>query len=543
MPAPYPFDDTGVASTNLVIGELHTLSITSDPIYRTIIPTYAPFYVDNLTVKHIDQSGTARTLIENQDFILVFQYLAATRSIGKPIYGGIHIIDPQLSGNFEIEYQTIGGDWVGDPNAVLFNLADNGYNPRQVAWDQITNVQDLFPPELHPQNINDVTNYQDLIGAISQITDAIANKPIEANPVVAHETRTDNPHSVTKTQVGLGNVANYPIAADQDVEDELELDRYVTLRQIVQFLRREYNIIYPGYTFVRNRQYTFQVDTLHIPDGYTLYWDILYITTTPYDFRTQSGVTVVTKGRADIILQTSTPNLGTEKYFQLLVRVNGPDGAVVAKTPKLTLIDEPIGYVSENFRTLDMISSTHCGVVKALGYGLYSKYLMTDIGYITNDNITSDGRINDRSYLIGHDVLLYPGMELIQGYGKSCIKSGMTYLLGLDNAPVVTNTTPVTNTPPSTTTTTTSGDGSFSFIEYRLQSCLWGINTGIGVIDEVGGQLFEYTTPTTGVAPDTEYYAIDYVLHECMWPTLYGVGFEDKSGGYSAMFGVPIGLQ
>lgn len=44
----------------------------------------------------------------------------------------------------------------------------------------------------------------------------------------AHELRSDNPHSVTKAQTGLGNVENYGVATNAEAEDNLVTDKYLT---------------------------------------------------------------------------------------------------------------------------------------------------------------------------------------------------------------------------------------------------------------------------------------------------------------------------
>ena len=49
-----PFDPTGLASTNYVEDEVHTLTEINDATYRLIVPTFAPFYLDNFKFVHRD---------------------------------------------------------------------------------------------------------------------------------------------------------------------------------------------------------------------------------------------------------------------------------------------------------------------------------------------------------------------------------------------------------------------------------------------------------------------------------------------------------
>jgi len=52
--------------------------------------------------------------------------------------------------------------------------------------------------------------------------------------VDAHANRTDNPHSVTKSQVGLGNVENYEVATQKDAEEGIATNKYMTPQRTKQ---------------------------------------------------------------------------------------------------------------------------------------------------------------------------------------------------------------------------------------------------------------------------------------------------------------------
>lgn len=51
-------------------------------------------------------------------------------------------------------------------------------------------------------------------------------------PLTAHTNRVDNPHAVTKTQVGLGNVSNLPLATKAIMEGGVSVGHYVTPLQV-----------------------------------------------------------------------------------------------------------------------------------------------------------------------------------------------------------------------------------------------------------------------------------------------------------------------
>ena len=51
---PYDFDPTGSLPANLVVDELHTITEINANTYNIIIPEFAPFYTNNLSVVYND---------------------------------------------------------------------------------------------------------------------------------------------------------------------------------------------------------------------------------------------------------------------------------------------------------------------------------------------------------------------------------------------------------------------------------------------------------------------------------------------------------
>jgi hypothetical protein len=172
----YQFDTTGLAPANRVIGETHTLTEINSSTYRILIPRFAPFYLDNLTVKYIDNAGVIHSLTENIDFHVTLPYIGASRSIGKMLYGAISIIREDLQGMIALDYQTLGGEWVADPDLVRVALAQAVYNPRTTVWDIVTNKPNAFPPINHSLDVAQVYGQDELIAALSGVGSAITQQ-------------------------------------------------------------------------------------------------------------------------------------------------------------------------------------------------------------------------------------------------------------------------------------------------------------------------------------------------------------------------------
>ena len=118
MPITYPLDTTGINSSNLVVDEQQVLTQINAHPQRLIIPTFAPFSIYNLQVKHVDSLGNQTILQENTDYFLALPYIQATRDLGFMIYGAISINNINLTGTILVTYQTIGGDTVTDPQYI-----------------------------------------------------------------------------------------------------------------------------------------------------------------------------------------------------------------------------------------------------------------------------------------------------------------------------------------------------------------------------------------------------------------------------------------
>lgn len=170
----FPFDNTGLATSNLIQNEQHPVTELNYRDFHFIVPTYAPFYNTNFSVSHVNENGVKRKLEEGLDYTLCLEYLAATRATGITAYGGITLASNIVNGVINIDsYQTIGDIWVSDRDYVLRGLADLVYNPRITTWDLVTNVQQIFPPSPHRVQVDDLTGARDLIMSLDSMTTAI----------------------------------------------------------------------------------------------------------------------------------------------------------------------------------------------------------------------------------------------------------------------------------------------------------------------------------------------------------------------------------
>lgn len=175
MSVTYPLDISGVNPSNLVSGELHTVSGSQFRDYFFIIPQFAPIFTDNFSAS-ITSNGVTRPLVEHIDFSFCLSYVTGTRTTGKAMYGGITLHNLEMDGIITINgYQTIGGDQVADRLHILNYLAEKAYNPRTTVWDIVTNVPNAFPPVPHYQDYDDFKGQEAVVEKLEAIRVAIAS--------------------------------------------------------------------------------------------------------------------------------------------------------------------------------------------------------------------------------------------------------------------------------------------------------------------------------------------------------------------------------
>lgn len=232
----YPEDLEGNAESNLVTGEFHTLTELNDDTYRILIPTFAPFYLRNLLLEHVDTTGAITPLTEGVDYYPCLQYMGATRSIGKPVYGGMYINSRLVEGSLRLRYQTVGGKWCADRDYVYERLAESVYNKRSVWWDNITNVQETFPPTDHNHPVSPLDGMERLLAGLQDLQQAVLQTGTSLSAQLQIHMNDEEMHRPSKATVGLGQVSDLPMATDEEVLERQPIEKYVTLRQILLLL-------------------------------------------------------------------------------------------------------------------------------------------------------------------------------------------------------------------------------------------------------------------------------------------------------------------
>ena len=290
MPSPifrYPLDLTGVNSNNLVTDELHNLPNLAK---RAVIPTYAPFFTESITVR-----DGATTLVRGTHYECMQLVEEATIKTGKEICEVILILDPTVSSQVTITYQTIGGLYQRTSDAIvdMYNTVINDNRP--VDWVNVLNKPIAYPPSLHNHLFQDVVGFEPLIVELERIR-----------------------HAVT-----LSNVPAIEALID-----------WFSKRAV-----KEVIMIKPDrFTVSRGGSITFNLESVNIEAPYNYYWTVEHIDTTNDDFVATSGVVNLKTGFNSFNLLTRIPLLDKlPGEFKINIRRDSTAGAVIFKSGVITL--------------------------------------------------------------------------------------------------------------------------------------------------------------------------------------------------------------
>lgn len=224
-----PFDPEGNKATNLITGEIQVLDPPDYLDFYFIIPQSAPFFADTLEMVRLED---ARPLVRGRDWVPSYRFNDASYQCGKDIYGAITIYNRALAGAVRMKYQSLGGNWTIDEAKITELLNNAIVDPRITTWEQVAGLPDRFPPINHDWNIVDMVGQKEKVEALYAILEAIKEQAGAALP--AHLADFNNPHRVTKGQVELGNVQNYPVANLAEAQAGTATNRYMTPERVRQ---------------------------------------------------------------------------------------------------------------------------------------------------------------------------------------------------------------------------------------------------------------------------------------------------------------------
>lgn len=221
--ATYPFNPTGTLAQ--VPAENHTVVAAVGSNMSYIVPRAAPFFRSSIKIRNITGvpaagQAAAPLLVEGVDYIVTHRFEEACLGTGKQIYGSISFLNRNFAGQVRIDpYQTLGGNWVYDDYSYVEVLTNSIYAIRTVQWTQIVQYPVAFPPIVHDHELDDTMGMSEVVAAIENLIAAINTSGASLVSVTAllnQHLSVNGTH--TKAQVGLGNVDNFALASQAQVQ-------------------------------------------------------------------------------------------------------------------------------------------------------------------------------------------------------------------------------------------------------------------------------------------------------------------------------------
>lgn len=355
MPIPiytYPLDPTGTNANNLVQGEVHTLS--ARPI-RVLAPNHGAFYTDSVIVRdHI----TNAILVKGTQYECVQLHQVASLKFGKNVCTLIIIKDQDVHNKVRIQYQVVGGEYSDNSANIIAMYEAVANDNRTIDWINITDKPLEYPPSLHNQLLSSVYGFEPVVDALERLRQALILTNVPAfeelidwiNTTIAgfpaHIQNKNNPHEVTKAQVGLGLVDNLPVVTEDQILAGEPVNAYMTFERFLQAIEiygggpGTYSLTPSNTSVTEGYGLTFVFIGTSIANGAIFYWEVVHGTTANEDFTSTSGSFSVTNNQGSFDISTVNNGVFNEnKSFQVRVRKDNASGSVLKITDALTLKD------------------------------------------------------------------------------------------------------------------------------------------------------------------------------------------------------------
>lgn len=254
-PYRYPEDGTGLSLNNKVVGEVHTLNSSA---VRCVAPTYGGFFSESVVVCN---GSTGAVLIENLDYYFGELYEFPSQRYGKEICGLI-VVKNRLITSVSITYQALGGVYSYDMGSIVRMMEAIDIDARPVHWPDIYDKPTGFTPASHWHDIGDVYGFEYVVHSLERIRQSIVfgdtaghdevyryldralnELRSQSDQIIAdaleHTSSADNPHAVTKAQVGLSIVENYDVATKLEAEEGVSGVKYITALGAAQAIEHQ----------------------------------------------------------------------------------------------------------------------------------------------------------------------------------------------------------------------------------------------------------------------------------------------------------------
>jgi len=251
-----PFDATRTLPRNRMLREYHDLSDQANLPYRVLVLDHGYFYTHEMEIE--DSMGFKLT--QEVDYQCVGASAEAMKLTGFEVCSVVVILNPRVFDQVYVTASMVGGIYC-DVTPALANISAGTVNNRNPIYKDITNKPDAFEVGGHLHAMWELYGFQGQCAAIDRIRMArLAGSARKYNDILDDfnkriddllrelnsslgglddHLRASNPHRVTPAQIGLSDLANYPIITEAEANTPgfNSPQRYLTVGRYRQMLQ------------------------------------------------------------------------------------------------------------------------------------------------------------------------------------------------------------------------------------------------------------------------------------------------------------------
>lgn len=168
----YPLDLTGNHPDNRVMAEVHSIT----PQERIINVMAGAFYTESVQITYLGDRLTA-----HEDFRFHRVVEDAIRQSGKDVAMLIEITDKAISGDIEVRYQAVGGEFQNIHESLVEMLENYKHDARGTFYKDIIEKPRFFEPVRHLTSIYDIYGLNPITGPLNELVSIARHRATKEN--------------------------------------------------------------------------------------------------------------------------------------------------------------------------------------------------------------------------------------------------------------------------------------------------------------------------------------------------------------------------
>lgn len=168
----YPLDLTGNHPDNRVMAEVHSIT----PQERIFNVMAGAFYTESVQITYLGEQLTA-----HEDFRFHRVVEDAIRQSGKDVAMLIEITDKSVSGDIEVRYQAVGGEFQNIHESLVDMLENYKHDARGTFYKDIIEKPRFFEPVRHLTSIYDIYGLNPIAGPLNELVSIARHRATKEN--------------------------------------------------------------------------------------------------------------------------------------------------------------------------------------------------------------------------------------------------------------------------------------------------------------------------------------------------------------------------